>query len=92
MVSVRTDGSITAALRSQAPATLTNTRVNGNRIIGRIPADLGIDYSGGAPYELRFELYRYDEKMMGAAVTYAVAGRDGPRLPFWVELNHKPTN
>jgi hypothetical protein len=48
--------------------------------------DIGIDYDGSTPYELRVELDRHANKLIGAAVTYALQGYEGPRLPFWVEL------
>ena len=41
----------------------------------------------GVPYELHLELYQYDDRLIGAATTYALPGRSGPRLSFWVELN-----
>jgi CubicO group peptidase (beta-lactamase class C family) len=79
-------GEVQATLGKQAVVTMTNVRVRDNRMTARMPGDLGVDYAGGAPYELRFELYRQDNRLIGGAVTYAVPGRDGPRLPFWVEL------
>jgi hypothetical protein len=51
-----------------------------------MPADLGIAYADGAPYELRFDLSEQESQLFGAAITYALEGRDGPRLPFWVQL------
>jgi hypothetical protein len=44
--------------------------------------DLGVDYVGEAPYQLRFALQRVGNKLIGSAVTYVTAGR----LPLWVEL------
>jgi hypothetical protein len=52
-------------------------------------ADLGVRDTGGVPYELRFELYRYEDRLIGGATTYALPGRDGPRLSFWVELTRR---
>jgi hypothetical protein len=48
--------------------------------------DLGIDYPAGTPYEVRLELEPHGDTLTGAAVTYALEGYEGPRLPFWVEL------
>jgi CubicO group peptidase (beta-lactamase class C family) len=83
---ISSDGEVETRLGKQAAVKMTNVRVSANRVVGRMLGDLGIDYADGAPYELRFELYRDGNKLIGAAVTYAVPGRDGPRLPFWVEL------
>ena len=79
-------GEVQAMLGKQAAVNMTNVRVRDNRITGRMPGDLSIDYAGGSPYELRFELYRHDNRLIGSAYTNAVPGRDGPRLPFWVDL------
>jgi CubicO group peptidase (beta-lactamase class C family) len=83
---ITSGGEIEATLGKQTAVKLTNVRVRDNRLTGRMPGDLGIDYAGGSPYELRFELYRHENKLIGSAYTNAVEGRDGPRLPFWVEL------
>lgn len=57
---------------------------------GRMPGDLGTADTDGVPYELGYELYRYGNKLIGAATTYALPGRDGPRLSFWVALERQP--
>jgi CubicO group peptidase (beta-lactamase class C family) len=83
---ISSEEEVEARLGSQAAVKLTNTRARDNRVTGRMPGDLAVDDTGGAPYELRFNLYRHENALIGSAVTYAVPGRDGPRLPFWVEL------
>ena len=83
---ITSGGEIEATLGKHTAVKLTNVRVRDNRMTGRMPGDLGIDYAGGSPYELRFELYRHENRLIGSAYTNAVEGRDGPRLPFWVEL------
>jgi len=52
-------------------------------------ADLGIRDTDGVPYELHFELYRYEDRLIGGATSHALPGRDGPRLSFWVELTRR---
>jgi CubicO group peptidase (beta-lactamase class C family) len=85
-LAITSGGEVEATLGKQTAVKMTNVRARDDRLTARMPGDLGIDYAGGSPYELRFELYRHDNKLIGAAITYAVPGRDGPRLPFWVEL------
>jgi hypothetical protein len=77
---------VEATLGKQTAVKMTSVRVRDNRVTGRMAGDLGIDYADGTPYELRFDLSRHESTLIGAAITYAVPGRDGPRLPFWVEL------
>jgi hypothetical protein len=85
-LTITAGGDFEATLGTQTAVKMTNVRVRDNRVTGRMPGDLGIDYAGGSPYELRFDLSLQENKLIGAAITYAVPGRDGPRLPFWVEL------
>jgi hypothetical protein len=85
-LTITAGGEVEATLGTQTAVEMTNVRVRDNRVTGRMPGDLGIDYAGGSPYELRFDLSRQENKLIGPAITYAVPGRDGPRLPFWVEL------
>jgi hypothetical protein len=85
-LTITSGGEVEATLDKQPPVKMTNGRVRTNRVTGRMPADLGIIYADGAPYELRFDLSKQEGQLFGAAITYALGGRDGPRLPFWVEL------
>lgn len=85
-LTIASGGEAEATLGAQAAVTMTNVRVRDNRLTARMPGDVGIDYGGGSPYELRFDLSRQENTLIGAAITYALPGRDGPRLPFWVEL------
>src|SRR5688572_23280339 len=62
---------------------LTNVRVSGNRLSARMRGNLDIDDTGPSPYELRLQLQLQDNNLFGAAVTYALEGYEGPRLPFW---------
>ena len=86
---ITSSGDVEATLATQPAVKLTNVRVGPNRLTGRMPADLGIDYAGRSPYELRFDLNRQERQLFGAAITYAAPNRDGPRLPFWVELRRR---
>lgn len=79
-------GEADATLGKQAPVKMNTVRVSNNRVSARVAANLGIAYPAQTPYELRIYLDRYGNKLMGAAVTYAMPGHDGPRFPFWVEL------
>lgn len=83
---VQPTGDVDAALGRGATTRLTNVRFSGNRLSGRMPGDLGVDDTGSSPYELRLQLQLDDKKLLGAAVTFALQGYEGPRLPFWVEL------
>jgi hypothetical protein len=86
-VTIAPGGGIEAKLGARPAVKMTNVRVRDNRLTGRMPGDLEIDYAGGSPYELRFDISHHENKLIGAAITYALPGSDGPRLPFWVELN-----
>lgn len=85
-VAISREGDVVATLGTQAPFKMTNVTIRENRLTARMPGDLGIEYTADTPYELRFELYRHQNQLIGAAVTYAMTGFEGPRLPFWVEL------
>ena len=85
-LNVTSAGDIDATLGQSPALKLTNPRFRDNRIAGKMVADLGVRDTDGAPYELHFELYRYEDRLIGGATTYALPGRDGPRLSFWVEL------
>lgn len=77
-------GEIDATLGNAAVAKVTNVRVNGDDLTGRVAGTLGIDYAESVdppPNEVRFELWRDGNRLMGAAITYSY-----PQLPFWVEL------
>ena len=86
VLTVQPTGNVDAALGRGAITSLTNVRFSANRVSGRMPGDLGVDDTGASPYELRLQLQLDDKKLFGAAVTYALQGYEGPRLPFWVEL------
>ncbi len=86
VLTVTPDGAVDAVFAQQGPVRLTNARVSGNRVSGRMRGDLGVDDTGPSPYELRFQLQVQGGHLFGAAVTYALEGFEGPRLPFWVEL------
>jgi CubicO group peptidase (beta-lactamase class C family) len=88
-LSITSAGDIDATLGQNPASTLTNTRFRDNRIWGKMVADLGVRDTGGAPYELHFELYRYEDRLIGGATTYALPGQEGPRLTFWVELTRR---
>ncbi len=79
-------GDVDAALGQQGTAKMTAVRFFGNRFSGRMRGDLGVEDTGTAPYELHLYLQLHEHKLFGAAVTYALEGYEGPRLPFWVEL------
>ncbi len=83
-------GEMSGTLGRQTTARMTNVRFRDNRVTGRMPGDLGTADTDGVPYELRYELYRYGDKLIGAVTTYALPGRAGPRLSFWVELERQP--
>jgi CubicO group peptidase (beta-lactamase class C family) len=85
-LTIASGGEVEATLAKQPPVKMTNVRVRTNRVTGRMAADLGITYAEGTPYELRLDLSEQEGQLFGAAITYALEGRDGPRLPFWVEL------
>jgi CubicO group peptidase (beta-lactamase class C family) len=83
-LTVTSGGEIEATLGKAAAVKMTNVRLTGNRLAGRVPGNLGIEYDefvDGAPHEVRLQLSRYGNKLIGAAITY-----DYPQLPFWVEL------
>jgi CubicO group peptidase (beta-lactamase class C family) len=86
VLTVLSTGDIEAALGQQVTVRMTNVRFSANRLSGRMRGDLGVGDTGVAPYELRLQLQLHDKKLIGAAVTYALEGYEGPRLPFWVEL------
>jgi CubicO group peptidase (beta-lactamase class C family) len=79
-------GDLEATLGDQPAVKMTNVRMIESRLTARMPGDLGIDYGNGTPYELRFAVERHRDKLIGAAVTYALPNHEGPRFPFWVEL------
>lgn len=86
VLNITPKGEIEASLGEHAAVTMTNVRTSSARVSGRMVGDLSIDYPDRTPYELRIYLDRDGSKLIGAAVTYAMPGHDGPRLPFWVEL------
>ena len=86
VLTVRSDGTVESALAQQEPVSLSSVRFSGNRLSGRMRGDLGVEDTGPSPYELRLQLQLQDSSLLGAAVTYALEGYEGPRLPFWVEL------
>jgi CubicO group peptidase (beta-lactamase class C family) len=86
VLTVLSTGVVDAALEKQGTVRMTDLRFSVNRMSGRMRGDLGVDDTGTAPYELRLQLQLQDKKLIGAAVTYALEGYEGPRLPFWVEL------
>jgi CubicO group peptidase (beta-lactamase class C family) len=88
-LNITSTGDIDATLGQNPVLKLTNTRFRDNRVFGRMVADLGINDTDGVAYELRFYLDRYEDRLIGAATTYALPGRDGPRLSFWVELTRR---
>jgi CubicO group peptidase (beta-lactamase class C family) len=85
-LTVLSTSDVDATLGQQATVRLSNVRFSANRLSGRLRGDLGIEDTGAAPYELRLQLDLRDEKLTGTAITYALEGYEGPRLPFWVEL------
>ena len=85
-IRITSTGEAEATLGKQAPVKMNTVRLSDTRVSARVTANLGIDYPAQTPYELRIYLDRYGNKLMGAAVTYAMPGHDGPRFPFWVEL------
>jgi hypothetical protein len=87
VLTVLSMGDVEAALGQQATVRMTDVRFSLNRLSGRMRGDLGVDDTGAAPYKLRLQLDLHDKRLIGAAVTYARATHEGPRLPFWVELN-----
>ena len=82
-LTVASGGEVEAKLGMAAAIKATNVRLNGNRLTGRVRASLGIEYPNVTPppHELRLQLSRQGNKLIGAAITY-----DYPNLPFWVEL------
>jgi CubicO group peptidase (beta-lactamase class C family) len=82
-VAITSSGDVTATLGKQPPVNMTDVRTRNDRVIGRMHGDLGVDYVGTAPYQLRFALRRVGNKLVGSAITYAA---DLGRLPLWVEL------
>ena len=88
-ITINSVGEIDATLGTHPAMKMSNVQFRENRFFARMPGDIGIDYAGGALYELRFRVDRHGENLIGVAVTYAVPGQDGPRLPFWVELTRR---
>lgn len=83
-VTISSSTEATARLAGEPSTLMTDVRVTNERLIGRMHGDMGIDYVGPAPYQLRFSLRRVGDRFIGSAITWATAGR----LPFWVELRH----
>jgi CubicO group peptidase (beta-lactamase class C family) len=84
VVKVTSAGEVEARLDKTAAVTMTNVRLSVDRLTGRVAGNLGITYDehvDPAPHELRFQLSRQGNQLIGAAITY-----DYPQLPFWVEL------
>jgi hypothetical protein len=81
-VAIALSGDASATLGNQPPVNMTDVRITNDRLVGRMHGDLGVDYVGPAPYQLRFSLQRVGDRFIGSAITWATAGR----LPFWVEL------
>ena len=82
-------GEIDAAVGTRAAVRMNTVRISDTRVSGRMETDLGVDYPDRMPYELRVYLDRDGDKLIGAAVTYAMPGHDGPRYPFWVQLSRR---
>jgi Beta-lactamase len=82
-LTITSSSDIAATLGKQPPVNMTDVRTTNDRVVGRMHGDLGVDYVGTAPYQLRFALQRIGNKLIGSAVTYAA---DVGRLPLWVEL------
>jgi CubicO group peptidase (beta-lactamase class C family) len=83
------DGAVSISTRRHPFVVVANPRWSNNRLTGAMAADLQIGDTDGVPYELHLELYRYDNRLLGAATTYALQGKDGPRLSFWVALTRQ---
>jgi hypothetical protein len=92
VLTVLPTGDVDAALAQQGTVRLTDVRFSPGRLNGRMRGDLGVDDTGAAPYELRLQLHLHAKKLIGAAVTYALEGYEGPRLPFWVDLKRRGVN
>lgn len=90
VLTVASNGEIDAMVGKAAAVKMTNVRLNDDRLMGRVAGTLGIDYAESvdpAPHEVRLQLWRDGDKLMGAAITY-----DYPQLPFWVELRRGRDN
>jgi len=81
-MAIKSSGEITATLASQPTVSMTDVRMTSGCLAARMHGDLGIDYVGPAPYQLRFSLQTVGGGLAGSAITWATTGR----LPFWVEL------
>jgi hypothetical protein len=89
LLSITPTGDIDATLGQGPALKLTTPRFKDNRVAGKMIADLGVRDTDGVPYELHLELYRYGDRLVGGATTYALPGREGPRLSFSVELTRR---
>ena len=85
-LSVTSAGDIDVALGQGQALKLSNPRFRDNRIAGKAVIDLGVPDTDWVPYEVHFELYRYENRLFGGATTYALPGHYGPRLSFSVVL------
>jgi CubicO group peptidase (beta-lactamase class C family) len=83
-------GEVTASLGAGAATPLGAVRFRENQIAGALSADLAIRETDGVPYEMHLEVYRYGNRLVGGATSYPLAGRDGPRLSFFVDLTRQP--
>jgi hypothetical protein len=86
-LSINASGEIQGRSGSQ-PAVLTNVQFGNERIMARMPGNLGMDKDTGTqPYDLDLELYLRSSRLTGSATTRPrPGGRNFARLPFWVEL------
>jgi hypothetical protein len=88
-LTVLSTGEVDATMGQQKSVKMANVRSSASGLSARMHGNLGVDDTGAAPYELRFQLRLNGNRLTGAAVTYPLEGYEGPRLPFWVELQHQ---
>ena len=73
-------------MQTQVPAPVT-VRFGTRRFAAQFSGDLGTFGTGGAAYDLTFELYLDGNALTGAVTTRArTSDNPVPRLSYWVEL------
>jgi hypothetical protein len=73
VLTVTSNGETDAMLGKAAAVKMTNVRLDRGRVTGRVAGTLDIDYAervDPAPHEVRFQLWREGDRLIGAAITY----------------------
>jgi CubicO group peptidase (beta-lactamase class C family) len=88
-LNITSGGDIEATLGQNPTLKMTNPGFRDIRLVGKMVADLGVSDTDGGAYDLQFNLYRYQDRLIGGATTNALPGSVTQNLTYWVELTRR---